>query len=226
MVVCPDCFRVEAAVKFPHCFYCQKTSPAGQSHHHCLKKFKGAIDQILAFYRYQTVLAQLLKQFKYQGSTVIQGFIGDLIAWGLEKYKPVFKRNILILPIPLHPKKLRQRGFCQTDILAKLLQQHLNLWVEKSNLQIYLDTQLLRRLIYTKPQALYRSKEKRLSNVKGVFALEESQKQRYQSVDLNRFQFVLVDDVISSGATIEEAAKVVRKSWPKARVTAMAVARG
>jgi ComF family protein len=110
---------------------------------------------------------------------------------------PLFNipENSLIVPVPLHPKKLRERGFNQSLILAREISKKFT---------VSLDFMTLRRHINTEPQISLGKKE-RESNVHGVFSVTDPGKIKGQRI-------VLVDDVYTSGSTVKECARVLMKN--------------
>ena len=110
---------------------------------------------------------------------------------------PLFNisENSLIVPVPLHSKKLRERGFNQSLILAKEISK---------KFAVSLDFMTLRRNINTEPQISLGKKE-RESNVHGVFSVTDPDKVKGQRI-------ILVDDVYTSGSTVKECARVLMKN--------------
>lgn len=101
----------------------------------------------------------------------------------------------LIMPVPLHPKKLRQRGFNQSVILAREISKRF---------QVTLDFLTLRRHTYTEAQINLGRKD-REENVKGVFSVTDSEKIHGQKI-------ILVDDVYTSGSTAKECTRVLMQN--------------
>lgn len=101
----------------------------------------------------------------------------------------------VIMPVPLHPKKLRARGFNQSLILAREISKYFSL---------SLDFLTLKRHIYTEPQINLGKKEREL-NVRGVFSVTHPHKIQGQKI-------ILVDDVYTSGSTVKECARILMKN--------------
>jgi ComF family protein len=97
-----------------------------------------------------------------------------------------------LIPIPMHPKKLKQRGFNQAAILAKSLARRL---------KIPYDLNSCQKIINTDPQASMDG-EKRQTNVRGTFSVKPLP---YQHV-------TLIDDLLTTGSTANELARVLKKS--------------
>jgi ComF family protein len=113
----------------------------------------------------------------------------------------------LILPVPLHHLRLRQRGFNQAALLARRL---------GSNLGIPVDYSSLKRSRWTEPQTGL-SRRKRAANVKGAFALIRPEKVRGRRT-------ILLDDVLTTGETVNQCARVL-KSGGASQVVVLTVAR-
>lgn len=98
-----------------------------------------------------------------------------------------------MIPMPMHPTRLKQRGFNQALEIARNLSLKFN---------IALDYQSCRRIKLTPPQATLPLKE-RVKNIRGVFSCEKN---------LQGMHIVLVDDVITSGASLNELAKTLKQA--------------
>ncbi|HEV8713562.1 MAG TPA: ComF family protein [Candidatus Binatia bacterium] len=101
----------------------------------------------------------------------------------------------LIVPVPLHPDRLRWRGFNQSLILARAV---------GCARQLTVDPFLLERIRPTVPQTQLSASERR-ANVRGAFAVRATER-------LEEKRVLLVDDVYTSGATVEECAKVLYRA--------------
>jgi ComF family protein len=129
---------------------------------------------------------RLVHQLKYQGRKDSGLYLGRLLGSALKE--SIFSTLDCIVPIPLHPAKLRRRGFNQSQVLAEGIAEILHI-------DVYND--ILRRVIYTQTQTR-RKRYDRWENVEGIFAC------RYPDKITNK-HILLVDDVITTGATIEAA---------------------
>jgi ComF family protein len=113
----------------------------------------------------------------------------------------------MIIPVPLHIKRLRQRGFNQALLLGSGLSERHNIQLSCGNLV---------RVRPTRPQVELTGDE-RIKNVKGAFSLRNP-------AEVEARHIVLVDDVFTTGATMNECAAVLKKSGA-AQVTALTLAR-
>lgn len=104
----------------------------------------------------------------------------------------------LIVPVPLHPRRERRRGYNQASLLAKEISKHFN---------IPLDTRLCRRVVATQTQT-HLTRSKRAKNTQGVFKAKRSPHIKGRHV-------LLIDDVITTGATTHNCAIALRKAGAK-----------
>ncbi len=114
-----------------------------------------------------------------------------------------------IVPVPLHPRRAMRRGYNQAALLATQIGDRLQLPVG------YRDLQRFRR---TRPQALLRTVTERAENIRGAFRMR-------RGVQAAGARILLVDDVVTTGATMGACAKVLRKAGA-AHVDGWSVARG
>ncbi|MBU2524248.1 hypothetical protein KKG71_03570 [Patescibacteria group bacterium] len=103
-------------------------------------------------------------------------------------------KNSLLVPIPLHPKRHKERGFNQSQKIAELI-------ASKTNCQV---AQILKRVNHTQKQARL-SKFKRTQNINNCFTF--SSQINYKK---NTTKIIIIDDIFSTGSTLEEAAKTIR----------------
>jgi ComF family protein len=148
-----------------------------------------------AFYSFtkEGKVQQLLHQLKYNGKTHIGYFIGK--QYGMElKACEDFNSINTIIPVPLHPKKLKKRGYNQSEYFAKGLAESLNVGT---------NFEALVRVVATESQTK-KSRYERWENVELVFQLQET-------AVLEGKHILLVDDVITTGATLEACAQALHQ---------------
>ncbi len=193
--------RCEACVNnlFKHetfiCNRCKLNLPKSNYHqgtqNELSQTFAGRVplEKSLCFYIFEKSgkVQRLLHAIKYQGQKELAQYLGTLYAQELLKEK-VLSEIDLVIPIPLHKKKLKTRGFNQSEWFAKGLAEAL----EKP-----LNTTLVERVQETSTQTK-KKKYQRWENVEGIFKLKDK-------VTLANKHILLVDDVITTGATIEAA---------------------
>lgn len=122
------------------------------------------------------------------------------------------KERIILAPVPLHKKRLVWRGFNQAELLAEQISK-------KLKIRIYKD--ILIRQKNTAPQMEIKDKDERVKNVKDAF---EAKKSFSQDEFKNRI-FILIDDVSTTGSTLQECAKALKTLKPK-EIWAFVIAKG
>ena len=133
-----------------------------------------------------------VKAFKYGGRSMLSEALGGLL---LEAAATFSAKPDLIMPVPLHKRRLRGRGFNQSLLLARVLSKRLS---------VELDYLSLRRVRHTVQQTGLKPGE-REKNVAGAFSLSAGSAVKGRRV-------LLVDDVYTTGATINECSKVLKKA--------------
>jgi len=181
----------------PACFVCEKRSPDGTICPNC--KPETAVRRFLAPLSFHDATArELIHAYKYHGAKEIAEALGEYIVSSLYTYQISPPPNSILVPIPLHPKRLRERGFNQAELVANVIGEKLGLAVE---------TQILGRKVYRKQQTEMRHRKDRMENAKGVYRVKEPPPAEST--------LILIDDVATTGATLEEAAKVLKAAGAK-----------
>lgn len=208
--LCQDCLALIDILERQFCPHCGKIVTDGKTCKNCRRKTK--LNGLYFAVSYQNKLVQkIITQFKYEPFLVkeLAKPLASLILthfYLLDK-KPNFS-DFIIIPIPLLKKRLKQRGFNQAEELAKELSK---------NLELPLINNILTKTKETLPQVEL-SKEKRRENIKGAFLAENKDIVKNQKI-------LLVDDVYTTGSTMEECARVLKESGAK-EVWGVVVTRG
>ena len=147
----------------------------------------------------------LIHQLKYKKRKDIGVFVGELYGYDLKKSEK-FSSVDVIMPVPLHPKKLRQRGYNQSECFAEGLSQ---------SLKIPFDSKSLKRGIATETQTR-KHRYERYENVDKVFSVARPEHIRGKHV-------LLVDDVITTGSTLVACAEALLEQ-PGTRVSIATIA--
>ena len=162
------------------------------------------LDSVIAATEYGDVSKDLIKCLKYSGTKDAAITCAQLLYYSLS-----LPKVDCVTAVPLHPKKQKLRGFNQAELisieLARLLNTH------------YVP--LLTKITHTKSQASTANKESRVSNLSRAFMLMPS------GVDVTNKKILLLDDVITTGTTLNECAQVL-KSNGAMKVFGVAVAHG
>lgn len=153
------------------------------------------------------VVLEVIHRFKYQQAEWFAPFLANLLC---REAAPVLREGAwdAVVPVPLHPRKERERGFNQADRLAAALGRAI---------QVPLRRDWVRRIEFTRTQTLL-TRTERAANMRGVF-------QARPGLRLNGERIVLVDDVLTTGATTSACAKALLDAGAR-RVTVWTVARG
>ena len=195
-LICIDCLDDFREIHSPFCTICRTPFPSmGEENHHCencIRK-RPHYRQLAAPYLYEGKLMDAIHNFKYKGKRDLGKSLGHLLASFARKWL----KNItpsLIMPVPLHPEKIRERGFNQSLILAREVSKRLG---------NELDFLSLRRIRYTSPQTGLKRQERR-KNVRNAFEFKGE-------TDIRDRDILLVDDVATTGSTLNECAKQLKK---------------
>lgn len=137
------------------------------------------------------MLLEAIHDLKYRGVIAAGAILGNLLASCVRVSLPVEEYD-RILPVPLHRKRLRERGFNQSLLLAEVLAREFSLT---------LDFQSLRRRVHTSPQ-IGLGKGERSVNVRNAFEV-------VRKAEIEGSRILLVDDVYTTGSTVGECARVL-----------------
>ena len=162
-------------------------------------------NRILSVYPYSNQMRTIIHQLKYSGKLHLAEHLGQAMADLVIKDKKLRTADFVIA-VPLHKVKKRSRGFNQSDLLARKISQ-------TSGINV-IDNILLRKR-YTQKQSLLPI-DKRAKNVEGAFEVKNGDM-------LQGKNLVLVDDIITTGSTVNECIKVLRDAG-SGNVTALAAA--
>jgi ComF family protein len=206
--ICPDCRELMPPIVAPLCIVCGVPFAGAGTDHVCgsCSTSHPTFDAARAALAYEGASRDLIHAFKYRNKTHLRRPLALLTMECLSEFIQS-RRPDLIMPVPLHRKKLSSRGFNQAVLLGEILSQRL---------KIPLDRRNLRRIRWTEPQVNLAAHVRRI-NVKGAFAIHESGLVTGRRV-------LLLDDVLTTGSTVEECGRVL-KAAGAADVTVITVAR-
>ena len=207
---CSSCWSDFSCIADPVCPLCGKPFESSEAlsrspSHHCLscRQTPPTFDQAVSIGYFEGPLREAIHQFKYRPCRALGR---PLALWMAKNIRPVGGID-RIVPVPLHTSRLRQRGFNQALILAYELSRTFSLPLSFDNLQ---------RVRPTRPQVELSGTE-RIKNVAGAFELRWPGEMRDRDV-------LLIDDVYTTGATMNECARVLKDAGAS-RVTALTIAR-
>jgi len=196
--VCSACAADLPRLQKPSCPRCATPTPSGETCGHCLKK-PPHFDAVQAVFTYDFPLDKLIQSFKYAHRLALGAYFGRQLSM-LERIEAD-----LIIPLPLHCERLRERGFNQAIELARPVSRAWHLPIDATSCT---------RTRNTTAQAQLRWRQ-RIKNMRGAF---------HCSTDLTGKRIVLIDDVMTSGASLNECARTL-KLHGALEVTALVVAR-
>ncbi len=197
--------------EIPVCVYCGKELPQGEVCPTCAKFLKryevfGRVKYSFACcgaYHYNQLASWIVQAFKFEGARWLSGYLSRMIWRAVQK-----ERFEAVSFVPLHPKRLKQRGFNQAELLAEQIGQ----------LSKRPCFDLLERNRNTRTQS-HLPHEVREENVRDAFDL------KMESVSwIKGRHILLIDDVVTTGATIQQCAALIKKAGAQVVCAAFAVA--
>lgn len=186
-IICNECFEeiTRFIIKEPFCRKCGKEK---RYNHKCEKNFE--FDEIISIFHYRGKILDLIHNYKYKRINKISKILIPFLKNRIEKINEEYD---LILSVPLHPARKRERGFDQNEIFCKEISEKLKIPYIKDG--IY-------RIKYTKPQAEIKNEKERVNNIKGVFKIK---------FDFKDKKIIIFDDVITTGATLNEISGLLKE---------------
>ena len=158
----------------------------------------GPLEGVVAAGKYQGTLKEAIHIFKYEKVKDLADSLSEILAKVLRNKNIDFLQEYSFIPVPLFSKKEKERGFNQSEL-------HLDALKEKINIKCV--PQALEKIKDTLPQMSLKRKE-RGKNLFGAFAVKDRREVRGKNI-------VLLDDVMTTGATLHECAKVLRRAGAK-----------
>ncbi len=215
--ICGDCNHLISPLEAPYCLICGQAfsgdMPSQPNCGNCGDRTLG-FDFSLGAYRSEALMRELMHRFKYSGQIHLARLFGTCLQRVLETERYRDKKWIVV-PVPLHRKRFRERGFNQSaEIAIEMVKQNAN----RNLLTIH---PLLRRVIHTERQAQL-DREDRLTNLTGAFAISR----RLKKFSGKKARFLIVDDVLTTGSTASECARVLRNNFDVEEIAAVSVLRG
>jgi len=165
---------------------------------HCLKK-TAIFDGAFSLFHYKPPIDYFIKQLKFQHQLLYADFLGNKMADALAEHAKQITTNLttpdVILPVPLHSTRIRNRGFNQALEIAKPIAK---------KLRIPLITNELIRLHHTQAQTELNARERRNNLKNSFFYQPSSHTAHYKNI-------AVIDDVMTTGTTLHEITKVLKQ---------------
>lgn len=208
--LCFTCRSTLLRINSPFCFICSRPFDGEiQSNFQCpnCDDFPKAFDCAVTYYRAQGVLRDLIHRFKYGGEFNLRRLLAEFLLEALKDERLKKPPIDAFVPVPLHSIRFRERGFNQAEALAESL-------AKKSDLPLL---RALQRKLNTATQTRF-DRKVRIQNLRNAFRLRDR-------ISVEGQHVVLVDDVLTTGATLHECAQVLYAGGASS-VRALTVARG
>ena len=202
--LCSPCVSKIKIFPVQTCHYCRKPQAFGKTCDQCSNKNR--LDGLFILGPYdQPILKEAIHSWKHERVKEIGNILGLWLANRLAH--SFFRENSIITHIPLRRQRQFDRGFNQSEQLSLILARKFQIPIKS----------LLIKIKDTEPQSSL-NREKRLLNIRGVFAPAKDAKLSGQNI-------ILIDDITTTGATMEEACRVIKKAGTKT-VWGIALAHG
>jgi competence protein ComFC len=208
--LCDDCRRCLEITPNHGCIFCGSKNLSGKTCHSCRQKH--CLDGVFAASEYgQKEMSALIKGLKYQMIRALSEELASFTISAIRQHRLLFNRDLLpdsclYCPVPLHPKRLKWRGFNQSELIAEKISKEFG-WSKVAGLT---------RSKNSKPQAKLDGAE-RLKNLSNCFTFSGNK--------IDGKKIILIDDVTTTGSTLEEAAKALKIAGAK-NVWGLTIARG
>lgn len=148
----------------------------------------------VAAYRARGIIRRVILDFKYGRQMHLRHLLGQWLAAALSDARLRDRHFDVIVPVPLHPARERERGFNQAGLLADLLSGKMSI----------LAKPVLERTRYTTTQTAF-DRVERMENLRNAFRLRKK-------ADVRGLRVLLIDDVLTTGSTVSECARILKEA--------------
>jgi ComF family protein len=151
-------------------------------------------DAAVAAYRSRGIVRRIVLDFKYGRQVHLRHLVGHWLRAALDDARLRDRHFDVIVPVPLHSGRERERGFNQAALLADLVSAEMSI----------LAKPMLERTRYTTTQTAF-DRSERMENLRGAFRLRKG-------ADVRGLRVLLIDDVLTTGSTVSECARVLKEA--------------
>ena len=194
--LCPDCEAKLSRIVPPFCAKCSEpfdgaitTTFSCANCAHRILHFEAAVSA----YRSRGIARQVMLNFKYGKQIHLRHLLARWLVAASRDQRLRGHHFDAVVPVPLHPARERERGFNQAALLAERLGPHLGVAVRP----------LLQRVHYTTTQTAF-DRAERIQNLRHAFRLRKN-------ADVRKLDVLLIDDVLTTGSTLSECARVLKE---------------
>jgi ComF family protein len=195
--LCAECEAKVARIVAPFCAKCSEpfdgaitTTFACANCAHRRLYFEAAVSA----YRARGIVRHVILNFKYGKQIHLRHLVARWLVAAFDDARLRERRFDVIVPVPLHPARERERGFNQAELLAEWLSDHLSVPLRPA----------LQRIHYTTTQTAF-DRSERMQNLRGAFRLRKK-------ADVRKLRVLLIDDVLTTGSTLSECARVLKEA--------------
>ena len=210
--ICEKCRGALAPLRGPVCEHCGRPFPSETmletTNPHCFacRQNLYGFDAARSYGAYSDEMVKAITLLKYHRLTRLGGWFAEKLKATAEA-NPIIRGADVLVPVPLHPARRRERGYNQTELIARPLARLVG---------IPLEPGLLVR-VKPRPSQLFLSRRERWLSVRGAYEIRDGRRIDNQRV-------LLIDDVFTTGATLDACARVLKKAGAKS-VVGLTVAR-
>jgi ComF family protein len=206
--VCDDCLDAMLRIEGQVCARCGErlfspyavARPEGEVCCGLCRRIDRDFERAVAYGSYEGGLRELIHLLKYGGVRSAASVLGRMLAEAISVIEPHFPADgVVVVPVPLHRTKFRQRGFNQAEVIARGA-----LKICEARERLHLCTDAFERKRET-PSQIGLTSHQRRENLRGAFAVTRAETMKGREV-------LIVDDVYTTGATVSECAKVLRRA--------------
>ncbi len=198
--ICRECLDSLRPLSGPACQRCGRPFPSAlaaggtQPLCHACRRGVYAFDLARSYGAYDDAMVRAITLLKYHAVTPLGGWFAARLAETIARETEAFRAEVVV-PVPLHASRLRERGYNQAELIARPLAKRLRL-----PLRSYL-------LVRTKPRPdkLKLTRQERWRTVRGAYATREGTR-------IDKLRVLLVDDVFTTGATLDACARALRRA--------------
>src|SRR6266478_157438 len=195
--LCADCETKLSRIVPPFCAKCSEPfDGAITTTFSCANCAHRALyfDAAVSAYRSRGIARHVILNFKYGRQIHLRHLVGRWLIAALDDSRLRERRFDAIVPVPLHPAKQRERGFNQGALLAEWLSAHMALPFRP----------VLQRVRFTTTQTAF-DRSERMQNLRNAFRLRKN-------ADVRKSRVLLIDDVLTTGSTLSECARVLKEA--------------